>query len=44
MRGMGILGMEERVRRLGGSLAIQSSPGKGTTEKAEIPIHIVPPR
>jgi signal transduction histidine kinase len=36
--------MEERVRRLGGSLTIQSSPGKGTTAKAEIPIHVAPPR
>jgi signal transduction histidine kinase len=41
---MGILGMEERVRRLGGSLTIQSSPGKGTTVKAEIPIHVALPR
>jgi signal transduction histidine kinase len=44
MRGMGILGMEERVRRLGGSLTIQSSPGKGTIVKAEIPIHVALPR
>jgi signal transduction histidine kinase len=40
MRGMGILGMEERVRRLGGSLTIQSAPGKGTTVKAELPVHV----
>ena len=38
-RGMGILGMEERVRRLGGTLAMQSSPGKGATVMAELPIH-----
>jgi signal transduction histidine kinase len=37
VRGMGILGMEERVKRLEGSLAIKSSPGKGTTVLAEIP-------
>jgi signal transduction histidine kinase len=37
VRGMGILGMEERVKRLGGSLAIKSAPGKGTTIFAEIP-------
>ena len=38
VRGMGILGMEERVKRMGGSLAIQSEPGKGTTVKAELPL------
>jgi signal transduction histidine kinase len=38
-RGMGILGMEERVKRLGGTLTIQSAPGKDTTVKAELPIH-----
>jgi signal transduction histidine kinase len=37
-RGMGILGMEERVRRLGGTLTIRSAPGKGTSVKAELPI------
>jgi len=43
MRGMGILGMEERVRRLAGSLTIQSTLGKGATVKAELPIRIAPP-
>lgn len=38
-RGMGILGMEERVKRLGGTFAIQSMPGKGTTVTAELPWH-----
>ena len=38
-RGMGILGMEERVRRLGGTLTIESAPGKGATVKAELPLH-----
>ena len=37
VRGMGILGMEERVKRLGGSLTIESARGKGTTVLAEIP-------
>ncbi|MGA2097814.1 MAG: sensor histidine kinase [Candidatus Acidiferrum sp.] len=37
-RGMGILGMEERVKRLGGTLALQSTPGKGATVKAELPL------
>ena len=35
--GVGITGMRERVRQLGGSLAIQSS-GKGTTVKATLPL------
>lgn len=39
MRGMGILGMEERVKRLGGSLGIKSMPRSGTTVKAELPLH-----
>jgi signal transduction histidine kinase len=37
-RGLGILGMEERVRRLGGTLAIDSPPGQGTTVRAELPV------
>jgi signal transduction histidine kinase len=37
-RGMGILGMQERVRQLGGSLNLQSGPGKGTTVHASFPI------
>ena len=37
-RGMGILGMEERVRQLRGELVLRSTPGKGTTVHAELPI------
>jgi signal transduction histidine kinase len=37
-RGLGILGMEERVRRLGGTLAIDSHAGQGTTVRAELPV------
>lgn len=37
-RGMGILGMEERVRQLGGEFVIRSAPGKGTTVHAELPL------
>jgi len=37
-RGMGILGMEERVRRLGGTFAIESARGQGTAVKAELPL------
>jgi signal transduction histidine kinase len=36
-RGMGILGMEERVKRLGGTLRVESRPGAGTTVTAELP-------
>ncbi len=41
VRGMGILGMEERVKRLGGTLTIRSTPGTGTTVVAELPSHRV---
>jgi signal transduction histidine kinase len=37
-RGMGILGMEERVRQLGGTFFVRSAPGKGTMVHAELPI------
>ncbi len=37
-RGMGILGMEERVKRLGGTLRVESQAGKGATVTAELPI------
>jgi signal transduction histidine kinase len=36
-RGMGLLGMEERVKRLGGTIAIESGPGTGTVIRAELP-------
>jgi signal transduction histidine kinase len=36
-KGIGILGMEERVRRLGGSIQIASKPGEGTTLTASLP-------
>jgi signal transduction histidine kinase len=38
VRGLGLLGMEERVRRLGGKLWIDSQPGRGTTISAELPL------
>jgi signal transduction histidine kinase len=37
-RGMGLLGMSERVKRLGGTLEIDSRPGSGTTIRAAIPL------
>jgi signal transduction histidine kinase len=38
LRGLGILGMEERVRRLGGRLKISSQPGRGTVVHAALPV------
>jgi signal transduction histidine kinase len=38
VRGMGLLGMEERVRRLGGQFRIDSQPGRGTLVAAELPV------
>jgi len=37
-RGMGLLGMEERAGQLGGSLEIQSEPGKGATTRVLLPV------
>ena len=38
VRGMGLLGMEERVRRLGGRFQIDSQLGRGTLISAELPV------
>jgi signal transduction histidine kinase len=38
LRGLGLLGMEERVRRLGGRLKIVSKPGRGTLVHAALPV------
>jgi signal transduction histidine kinase len=38
VRGLGLLGMEERVRRLGGDLHIDSEMGRGTTISAKLPL------
>ena len=37
-RGLGLLGMEERVAQLGGRFRVESAPGRGTTVRAELPI------
>ncbi|SPE22360.1 hypothetical protein SBA3_10011 [Candidatus Sulfopaludibacter sp. SbA3] len=37
-RGLGLLGMEERVVQLGGRFRVQSAPGRGTTVMAELPL------
>ena len=36
-KGMGLLGMEERVSHLGGSFQVESEPGRGTTVRVELP-------
>ncbi|TMC22362.1 MAG: sensor histidine kinase [Chloroflexi bacterium] len=38
-RGWGLVGMHERAQLLDGSLEIKSSPGRGTTVEACIPLH-----
>jgi signal transduction histidine kinase len=40
--GMGLVGMRERARDLGGTLAVESSPGKGTTIVAQLPVQLAP--
>ena len=42
-RGLGLLGMEERVRRLGGALTVESQPGRGATVSAELPVAAIEP-
>ena len=37
-RGMGLLGMEERVKRLDGTITIESRPGTRTIIRAELPV------
>ena len=34
---LGLIGMKERIEMVGGNLVVESSPGKGTTVRAEIP-------
>jgi len=37
-KGMGLLGMEERVERLGGLFSIESKPGNGTVLSILFPL------
>jgi len=37
-RGMGLLSMEERIKRMGGELEVQSSPGKGVKVSFVLPL------
>jgi NarL family two-component system sensor histidine kinase LiaS len=36
-KGLGLLGMEERVRELGGTIRVISSPGRGTRVEIRLP-------
>jgi len=42
VRGLGLLGMEERVRHLGGSFEIDSRPGCGTVIRVALPLAKIP--
>jgi signal transduction histidine kinase len=35
---LGLIGMEERVKQLGGRLEIESQPGHGTVLRATLPM------
>ncbi len=37
-RGIGLLGMEERVKQLGGMIEVRSQPGGGTTLRVSLPL------
>lgn len=37
--GLGLLGMRERIVTVGGTLAIESAPGRGTAIRAQVPLH-----
>ena len=38
-RGLGLIGMRERIERAGGSLRIRSRPDRGTRLVADVPVH-----
>jgi signal transduction histidine kinase len=38
VRGLGLVGMEERVNHLGGAFAVKSAPGSGTRVEVELPL------
>ncbi len=42
VRGLGLLGMEERARHLGGSFQIDSRPGRGTLVSVVLPLAAIP--
>jgi signal transduction histidine kinase len=42
VRGLGLLGMEERARHLGGTFQIDSQPGRGTLLRVTLPLAAIP--
>ena len=36
-RGFGLVGMQDRVGLVGGTVSVESAPGAGTTVRAEVP-------
>src|SRR5579862_4116851 len=42
VRGLGLLGMEERARHLGGAFHIDSRPGRGTLLRVMLPLAAIP--
>jgi len=42
VRGLGLLGMEERTRHLGGTFQIDSRPGRGTLLRVTLPLMAMP--
>lgn len=38
VRGLGLIGIQERIHELGGMVAVESQPGKGTALRAVIPL------
>jgi signal transduction histidine kinase len=38
VRGLGLVGMEERVNHLGGAFVVKSTPGSGTRVEVELPL------
>ena len=39
-RGMGLLGIQERVTHLGGTFAVDSAPGRGTALRVTLPLEM----
>jgi len=42
-RGLGLLGMQERAKILGGTMVLETGPGEGTTVRVEVPLRPVVP-
>jgi signal transduction histidine kinase len=42
-RGSGLIGLTDRVEALGGTIAIVSPAGEGTSLRIELPVEIAPP-